>query len=51
MHTSLMAKNKLVSSGVSLTLWGEGVSLALFDHPSSDGIAIKIPYRVDVLLH
>ena len=50
MHTSLMAKNKLVSSGVSLTSWG-GVSLALFDHPSSDGIAIKIPYRVDVLLH
>ena len=41
----------LVSSGVSLTLWGEGASLALVGHPSSDGITIKIPYEVDVLLH
>ena len=39
-----------VSSGVSLTSWGEGASLALVGHPSSDGIIIKIPYGVDVLL-
>ena len=29
---------------------GEGASLALVGHPSSDGITIKIPYGVDVLL-
>ena len=40
----------LVSSGVSLTSWGEGASLALVGYPSSDGITIKIPYGVDVLL-
>ena len=40
----------LVSSGVSLTSWGEGASLTLVGHPSSDGIRIKIPYGVDVLL-
>ena len=37
-----------MSSGVSLTSWGEGVSLALVGHPSRDGIMIKIPYGVDV---
>ena len=26
-------------------------SLALVGHPSSDGVTIKIPYGVDVLLH
>ena len=41
----------LVSSGVSLTSWGEVVSLALVGNPSSDGITIKIPYGVDALLH
>ena len=41
----------LVSSGVSLISWGKGVSLALLSHFSSDGITIKIPYGVDVLLH
>ena len=30
---------------------GEGASLALVGHPSSDGIMIKIPYGVAVLLH
>ena len=40
----------LVSSGASLTSWGEGASLALVGHPSGDGITIKIPYAVDVLL-
>ena len=38
----------LMSSGVSLTSWGEDVSLALVGHPSSDGITIKMPYAVDV---
>ena len=42
---------ELVSSGVSLTSWGEGASLALVGHPSSDGVTIKIPYGVDILLH
>ena len=37
--------------GVSLTSWGEYVSTALVGHPSKDGITIKLPYRVDVLLH
>ena len=41
----------LVSSGVNLTSWGEGASLALVCHPSSDVIMIKILYLVDVLLH
>ena len=39
----------LVSSGVSLTSWGEGASLALVGHPSSDGVTIKMPHGVDVL--
>ena len=38
-----------MSSLVSLTSW-EKVSLALVGHPSSDGITVKIPYGVDVLL-
>ena len=40
----------LVSSGVTLTSWGEDVSLDLVGHPSSDGIKIKLPYGVDFLL-
>ena len=36
---------------VTFTLWGEGASLALIDHPSSDGVPIKILYGVDVSLH
>ena len=28
---------------------GEGVSLALVGHPSSDGVAVKMLYGVDVL--
>ena len=32
----------LVASGVSLTLWGEGTSLALVGQTSSDGDTIKI---------
>ena len=39
----------LVSSGISLTSWGEGASLALVGHPSSDGVTIKMLYGVDVL--
>ena len=38
-----------MSSGAILTSWGEGASLALVGHPSSDGIMIKMPYGVDVL--
>ena len=38
----------LVSSGASLTSWGEGASLALVGNPSSDGMTIKMPYGVDV---
>ena len=41
----------LVSRGVCLTSWGEGAPLVLVGHPSSDGITIKTPYGVDVLLH
>ena len=41
----------LVCSRASLTSWGEGASLVLVHHPSSDGVMIKILYRVDVLLH
>ena len=40
---------RLVSSGASLTSWGEGASLALVGDPSSDGVMIKMPYGVDVL--
>ena len=43
------ANTGLVSSRVSLTSWGEGASLALVGHPSSDGVTIKMPYGVDVL--
>ena len=39
----------LVSSGASLTSWGEGTSLALVGHPSSDSVTIKMLYGVDVL--
>ena len=38
----------LMFSRFSLTSWGEGISL---EGASSDGITIKIPYGVDVLLH
>ena len=37
-----------MSSGVSLTSWGESASLALVGHPPSDGVTIKMPYGVDV---
>ena len=38
-----------MSRGGSLTSWGEGASLALVGHPSSDVVAIKMPYGVDIL--
>ena len=41
----------LVSSRASLTSWGEGVYLALVGNPSSDGVIIKMPYRVDVYIN
>ena len=34
----------LGSSSVSLTSWGEGASLALVGHLSSDGVMMKMPY-------
>ena len=37
-----------MSNGASLTSWGEGASLALVGHPSSDVAMIEIPYGVDV---
>ena len=40
----------MVSSGASLTSWGEAASLALVGHPSSDGVTIKMPYGVDVFI-
>ena len=40
-----------VYSGVRLTSWGEGASLVLVGHPSSEGVTIRIPYGVIVLLH
>ena len=39
----------LLSSGNSLTSWGEGVSLALAGNLSSNGVTIKMPYGVDIL--
>ena len=50
---SLKSSNRhwMVSSGVSPSSWGEGATLALVGHPSSDGITIKVPYVVDVSLH
>ena len=38
-----------MSSGVSLTSWEEGASLALVSNPSSDDVTIKMPYGVDVI--
>ena len=46
---SRLQNTGLVSVGASLTSWGEGASLALVVHPSSDGVTIKMPYGVDVL--
>ena len=36
---------------VSHTSWGECASLVLVGHPSRDGIMMKIPYGVDVVIH
>ena len=38
-----------MSSGASLTSWGEGAYLALVGYPSSDSVTMKMPYGVDVL--
>ena len=40
-----------MSSRISFTSWGEGASLALVGHPSSDSVTIKVTYWVDVSLH
>ena len=39
-----------MTSGASLTTWGEGASLSLVGRPSSDGVSIKMPYGVDVFI-
>ena len=39
----------LVSGRASLTSWGEGASLAIVGHPSSDDVTIKMLYGEDVL--
>ena len=41
----------LVSNRVTLTSRGEGASLALISHLSSNGVTINMPYGLDVLLH
>ena len=49
-NVSLRHRNTgLVFSGASLTLWGEGASLALAGNPSSNGAMINMPYGVVVL--
>ena len=40
-----------MSNRVSPTSWGEHASLALTFHPSIDGVTMKIPDGVDILLH
>ena len=40
-----------MSSRASHTSWGEGASLALVGHASSDGVTIKMPYGVDVFIN
>ena len=47
----LSTNTGLVSSGASLTSWGEGASLALAGHPPNDGVTIKIPYEIDAASH
>ena len=47
MHIS--SNTELVYSGATLNSWGEGASLALLGHASSDGVTIKMPYAADVL--
>ena len=39
-----------MSSGASLTSWGEDASFALVGNPSNDSVTIKMPYGVDVLI-
>ena len=49
-YTTLRLWNTgLVSSRASLTSSGEGASLALVGHPSSDGLTQKKSHGVDVL--
>ena len=45
----MLSRLGLLSNRASLNSWG-GASLALVDHPSSDGVTIKISYRLDILL-
>ena len=47
--TLRLSNTGLVPSGASLTLLGEGASLAFVGHLSSDCVTRKISYGVDVL--
>ena len=38
-----------MSTGASITSWGEESSLPLVGHPSSNNVTIKMPYGVDIL--
>ena len=40
-----------MSSSDSLTSWEEGACLSLVGYLSSDGVKIKMPYGVDVLIN
>ena len=46
-----LRKSGLLSSGVTHTSWGEGVSIALIGQPFNNGFTVKISYGVDFLLH
>ena len=48
--TKKMVEKEMVSNRAILTSWGEGASLALVGHPSSDGVSKKMPYGVDVFI-
>ena len=41
----------LMSSRLSFTSSGEGASITMVGHYSSDGVTIKVPDGVDILLH
>ena len=48
-YTGFYLKCLTLKDQTSFTSWGEGACLAFVAHTSSDGVAIKMPYGVDVL--
>ena len=50
-HTLSIPETLKYWVGFSLISWVVGSSLALVDHPSSDGVTMKIPYGVNIPLH